>query len=183
MCPLFRIGLEPCWLQCSSHMAEQKTEVEPVFQFTFWKTSLPRNLYTWSTMLLSWGLRWDTLLPQAGKEPKSQAQSTQSRASCWDLVSTFPLLASSLHSSDKQRNNLLLLTQGGCLVKSRKLSEKPQNCGACFCFHLQTMHHAHTLVTLSKISIPQTHWPSFVSLSPGFSPLVPSPSAGAWHFS
>lgn len=44
------------------------------------------------------------LLPQAGKEPKSQAQSTQSRASCCDFASTFPLLASLLHSSDKQRN-------------------------------------------------------------------------------
>lgn len=82
-------------------MAEQKTEVKPAFQFTFWKT---RSWYKLSTVLLSWGLRWDTLLPQAGEEPKSQAQSTQS---CWDFASTFPLLASFLHSSDKQRNNLL----------------------------------------------------------------------------
>lgn len=153
MCPLLRIGLEPCWLQCSSHMVEQKTEVEPVFQFTFWKTSL----YTWSTMLLSWGLRWDTLLTQAGKEPKSQAQSTQSRASCWDFASTFHLLASFLHSSDKQRNNLLLLlTKWGCPVKSRKLSEEHQNCGTCSCFHLQTVHHAQSLWPCPKSPSPRS---------------------------
>lgn len=135
MCPLLRTGLEPCWLQCSSHMAEQKTEAKPVFLFTFWKTSLPRSWHKRCTMLLSWG---------SGGTPYC--------------------LPSFLHSPAKQRNNLLLLllTRWGWSVTSRKLSEAPQNCGPCFCFHLQTVHDAHTLVSISKTSIPQTHCLSFV---------------------
>lgn len=118
------------------------------------------------------------------------AFSGNSGASCWDFTSTSPLITSFLPSLDKLRNNLLHLTRWGwpsIQLRSGSSMRNPKTVGlvsAPTCRQSTMLGSPIHYKPSPNPSSPRwsSCWSALVSLSPHFSPLVPSPSAGAWHF-
>lgn len=155
-------------------MAEQKTEIKPLFQSRFWRSSLPRSWYKWSAMLLPWVFRWDTWLLREGKEPQG-ARLTQS---FWLLqrfllgfclqFSPHHFLSALFRQAKEQPPPLDKVRLAIHATKSRNIHEELQNCEAYFCSQKAPWSvFRHILVSHFQSLQPQTHWPSFANVSPG----------------